>query len=220
MVRWSASTGQSENLVLPLLYLKIAVALASAAAILTGRARFALLLPLALAAAAVAPSIVHAVYVRPSEITIQRPYIQRHIQATRASYGLSGNIKEMEFKARQDVAIDPAKHQHLLDNVRLWDWQAFHDTVTQLQALRPYYVFNDSDVDRYMLDGQLRQVLVTPRELDVKALSADARSRWINPHFIYTHGYGLVMAEAPGSLPRAIRNCWCKMRRRRSGPVP
>jgi len=84
----------------------------------------------------------------------------------------------------------------LLDNVRLWDWKAFHDTITQIQALRPYYVFADTDVDRYrMADGQLRQLLLSPRELDVRQLP-DARSRWINPHFIYTHGYGLVLAEA------------------------
>ena len=51
-------------------------------------------------------------------------------------------------------------------------------------------------MDRYQIDGQLRQVLVTPREIDVAQLPADARSRWINPHFIYTHGYGVVVAEA------------------------
>ena len=79
--------------------------------------------------------------------------------------------------------------------MRLWDWRAFHDTVTQLQALRQYYVFSDTDVDRYMIDGQLRQVMLTPRELDIRQLP-DARTNWINGHFIYTHGYGLVMAEA------------------------
>lgn len=89
-----------------------------------------------------------------------------------------------------------SKHKQLLDNVRLWDWRAFHDTVTQIQALRPYYVFHDSDVDRYQIDGKLRQLLITPREIDVAQLPADARSRWINPHFIYTHGYGMVVAEA------------------------
>lgn len=202
-IDWTA-----ENLVLPLIWLKILASVAAAAAIALHRARWALILPAVLLLAGFAPPLVHALYVRPSEITIQRPYIERHIQATRAAYGLSGNVKELEFKARQDVALDPAKHQQLLDNVRLWDWQAFHDTVTQLQALRPYYVFNDSDVDRYVIDGQLRQVLLTPRELDVRALSADARSRWINPHFIYTHGYGLVMAEAaritPEGYPRLI----------------
>ena len=105
------------------------------------------------------------------------------------------------------------------------DWHAFHDTITQIQALRPYYAFNDTDVDRYQIDGQLRQVLLTPRELDVRLLPADARSRWINPHFIYTHGYGVVMAEGakitadglPESMienaPLEIRNASLKVTR-------
>ena len=85
-------------------------------------------------------------------------------------------------------------HKNLLDNVRLWDWRAFHDTITQIQALRPYYTFSGSDVDRYTIGGQLRQVLLSPRELDIRQLP-DAQKSWINPHFIYTHGYGLVLAE-------------------------
>ncbi|HUQ94815.1 MAG TPA: UPF0182 family protein [Bryobacteraceae bacterium] len=145
---------------------------------------------------AVVPRAVHAVYVRPNEISLQRPYIHRHIDATRSAFGLNRRAKEMEFKTTLSARIDPAKHKPLLDNVRLWDWRAFHDTVTQIQALRPYYVFNDTDVDRYRIDGQLRQVMLTPRELDVRQLPADARGRWMNPHFIYTHGYGVVVAEA------------------------
>ena len=147
--------------------------------------------------AALCPAVVSGVYVRPNEISIERPYIQRHIQATRAAFGLE-RPREGNRVSRQagiDASIPPP-HQAILSNVRLWDWRAFHDTVTQIQALRPYYTFADTDVDRYMIDGQLRQVLLTPRELDIRQLPEAARSRWINPHFIYTHGYGLVMAEA------------------------
>jgi uncharacterized membrane protein (UPF0182 family) len=91
-------------------------------------------------------------------------------------------------------------HKPTLDNVRLWDWHAFHDTVTQIQALRPYYVFHDSDVDRYTIDGQYRQVLLAPRELDLSQLPA-ARANWINPAFIYTHGYGVVLAGVSQITP-------------------
>ena len=141
------------------------------------------------------PVAVRAIYVRPNEISIERPYIQQHIEATRSAFGLDRRLTETEFAAKLDGRFDPAKNQALLQNVRLWDWRAFRDTVTQIQALRPYYTFADTDVDRYTIDGQLRQVLLTPRELDIRQLP-DARTRWINPHFIYTHGYGLVMAEA------------------------
>lgn len=191
----------SETVSLPLIWLAIAACVAGAALILSGRIRWTLFL---LAASIFLPGLisraVNWLHVRPNEISIQRPYIERHIAGTRAAYGLDQRSREIDFAAKIGSGFDPAKHRALLDNVRLWDWQAFHDTITQIQALRPYYVFADSDVDRYMIPDsngvpRLRQVLVTPRELDVRQLP-DARARWINPHFIYTHGYGAVMAEA------------------------
>src|SRR5204862_2024251 len=128
------------------------------------------------------------------EISLQRPYIQTHIHATRSAFGLERTVKEVEFKAQPDAPIDVAANKPLLDNVVLWEWKAFHDTITQRQALRTYYNFYDSDVDRYTIDGQYRQALLSPRELDISQLP-DARANWINPAFIYTHGYGLVAAE-------------------------
>jgi len=186
----------AENVVLPLILVKVAACIIGATGLMTGRIWPALLVPALWVIGMFLPGIVYSTYVRPSEITIQRPYIQRHIAATRSAYGLDKRSREIDFKARIEGVVDLKKHQPLLENVRLWDWRAFHDTVTQIQALRPYYVFADSDVDRYQINGQLRQVLLTPRELDVNQLPAEARSRWINPHFVYTHGYGLVVAEA------------------------
>src|SRR5262249_19136047 len=141
-----------------------------------------------------APRIVAAVYVRPNEISLERPYIDTHIHATRSAFGLEKRVRETEFKAKPDAPIDIAKHKAVLDNVRLWDWHAFQATVSQIQALRPYYVFSDTDVDRYVVDGKYQQTMLAPRELDLRQLP-DARTRWINGPFIYTHGYGLVMAD-------------------------
>lgn len=186
----------AEKVTIPLLWITVFTALGSAVAAAFGRIKPALAYAASLVLLTVAPNILHSVYVRPSEITIQKPYIQRHIEATRSAYGLSQHVKEIDFNAKIEAPIDLQRHKPLLDNVRLWDWRAFHDTVTQIQALRPYYVFHDSDVDRYQIGGQLRQVLLTPRELDVRQLPQDASARWINPHFIYTHGYGVVVAEA------------------------
>lgn len=185
----------AEKITLPLVWASVASAVVAAVFAWIRRWKWLLIVPLVLVAASLVPKAVNSLYVRPNEISIQRPYIIRHIQATRSAFGLERRTKEIEFPAVLEARIDPAKHRALFDNVRLWDWRAFHDTVTQIQALRPYYVFADSDVDRYTIGGQLRQILLTPRELDIRQLP-DARVRWINPHFIYTHGYGIVMAEA------------------------
>jgi len=198
-VDWTA-----ENVTIPLLWITVFAALGAAVSVALGKFKPALIYIACVVLLAVVPGIVYSLYVRPSEITIQKPYIHRHIEATRSAYALSHHIKEIDFAAKIEAPIDLKRHQPLLDNVRLWDWRAFHDTVTQIQALRPYYVFNDSDVDRYQIGGQLRQLLLTPRELDVRQLPPDARARWINPHFVYTHGYGVVVAEAARITPDGL----------------
>jgi uncharacterized protein len=180
---------------LPLQWLAICACLVAAGLVILSRWKLAAWMALALVIRIIGPPAVRAIYVRPNEISIERPYIQQHIQATRSAFGLDRRLTETEVATKLEGRFDPAKNQALLQNVRLWDWRAFHDTITQIQALRPYYTFADTDVDRYTIDGQMRQVLLTPRELDIEQLP-DARTRWINPHFIYTHGYGLVMAEA------------------------
>jgi uncharacterized membrane protein (UPF0182 family) len=111
----------------------------------------------------------------------------------------------MSFIPSPQVTVDPVQDATLLDNVRLWDFRAYSATITQIQALRPYYAFPTTDVDRYFLNGQIKQVLISPRELDVSQLSAEASESWINPRFIYTHGFGVVLSEVnkitPDGLP-------------------
>lgn len=186
----------AETISLPLVWFAVAGTLLAAVALVAGRAGLA-----AAAAGAglivpgVVPGVVNALFVRPNEISIQKPYIGRHLEATRAAFNLKDRVREVDFAAGMSGQVDATRDKALLDNVRLWDWGPFHDTVGQIQALRPYYVFSDTDIDRYRIGGKLQQVMLAPRELDVTQLP-DARSRWINPHFIYTHGYGLVMADA------------------------
>ena len=191
-----------QNITLPLLWCVIASCLIGALGAWLGRFSFLLLFVLALILRAAVPPAVGAAYVRPNEIALERPFIARHIQATRSAFALDTRIKEVEFQAKPDARIDLDLHKPLLDNVRLWDWKAFHDTVSQNNPLRPY-IYSETDVDRYTIDGQLRQVLLTPRELDLNGLG-DAKSRWINPHFIYTHGYGILMAEANRITPNGL----------------
>lgn len=184
----------SDYLRLPLQWAAIVACISGAILVALGRYRFAAVMVLVFVVRGVVPGVVSAVYVRPNEISLQKTYIQRHIEATRSAYGLDRRATEVEFPARMEAAIDVEANRPLFDNVRLWDWRAFHDTVSQIQPLRPY-VFPNTDVDRYQIDGTLRQVLIAAREIDLAQL-ADARTSWINPHFIYTHGYGLVLAEA------------------------
>ncbi|HEV2448312.1 MAG TPA: UPF0182 family protein, partial [Candidatus Sulfopaludibacter sp.] len=188
---------------LPLQWLLIAASLAAAVFVWLGRWVLAGSMAVALVISFAAPRAVSALYVKPNEISLERPYIQTHIHATRSAYGLEQQVKEVDFNAQPDAPVDPSIHKPLLDNVRLWEYQPYHDTIMQRQALRTYYTFNDSDVDRYTIDGDYRQVLLSPRELDIRQLP-DASANWINPAFIYTHGYGLVLSEVAKMTPDGL----------------
>ena len=153
----------------------------------------------------VLPMIVSAIHVRPNEISIERPYIERHIQATADAFGLNRNATERPFDASGQQTVDAMQDATLLDNIRLWDLRAYGATITQIQALRPYYIFPSTDVDRYFPKGHIEQVMLSPREIDVNQLSAEASQSWVNPRFIYTHGFGVVVSEVnkitPDGLP-------------------
>ena len=198
-----------QNVGLPLQVAKAAAAVLAAILVLAGKRSWAIACAVVLVADIAVPPLVSSLYVRPNELALERPYLERHIEATRAGFGLNRNTTEKEFAARKEAPIDFAANTVMLDNVRLWEWQAFHDTLSQSQPLRPYS-YADTDVDRYQIGGQMRQVLLAPRELDISQLG-DASERWVIAHTIYTHGYGLALAEAsritPEGLPQLlIRN--------------
>ncbi len=192
-----------QNVKLPLQWVVILSLVAAAGAILASKWRLAFVPIAAMAIRWIVPGVVSTLYVKPNEISLERPYIQAHIHATREAFGIEQKVHEEQYSAQADAPLDIAQNRSTLDNVRLWDTQAYHDTITQIQALRPYYTFHNIDIDRYTIDGQYRQVLIAPRELDISQLPA-ARANWIIPAFIYTHGYGLVMSEVSKITPDGL----------------
>jgi uncharacterized membrane protein (UPF0182 family) len=135
--------------------------------------------------------------VKPNELVRERPYIANNIEMTRQAYGLN-RVTQREFPAETTVeATDPANNQATLQNIRLWDWRALQDTLRQIQEIRTYYDFPDVDIDRYEIDGSMREVMLAARELSVDKLPESSRN-WINEKLIYTHGYGITMNPVNG----------------------
>ena len=141
--------------------------------------------------------------VKPNELVREQPYIAHNIDLTRQAYGLN-QVSEREFPAETTVeATDPADNQATLQNIRLWDWHALQDTLRQIQEIRTYYDFPDIDIDRYEIDGAIRQVMLATRELNVDKLPESSRN-WINEKLIYTHGYGITMNPVNGFTPEGL----------------
>ena len=141
--------------------------------------------------------------VKPNELVRERPYIAHNIDLTRQAFGLD-RIAQREFPAETTVAAaDPANNQATLQNIRLWDWRALQDTLRQIQEIRTYYDFPDIDIDRYEIDGTMRQVMLAGRELSIDKLPESSRN-WINEKLIYTHGYGVTMNPVNGFTPEGL----------------
>jgi len=145
--------------------------------------------------------------VRPNELVRESPYIAHNIEYTRRAYALH-RITESPFAAEPGVeAVDVANNGETIKNIRLWDWRALRDTLRQIQAIRTYYDFFDIDIDRYRIDGVVRQVMLAVRELNIERLPESSRN-WINEKLVYTHGYGITMNTVndftPDGLPHLV----------------
>jgi uncharacterized membrane protein (UPF0182 family) len=187
---------------LPVIYLLMALAVLTAVVILANlflrrgpflpAAAAAVWVVAAIAAGVIYPAMVQRFQVDPNELAKEREYIQRNIDATRAAYGLDA-IDERDFPANEFVTEQElAANPETLQNIRLWDHRPLLQTLDQLQTLRPLHRFLAVDVDRYEIDGQVRQVMLAARELDVEQLPEDARN-WVNRRLQYTHGYAVAM---------------------------
>jgi uncharacterized membrane protein (UPF0182 family) len=137
------------------------------------------------------PAFLQRFRVTPNELEAERPYIEHNIRMTRQAYGLD-RIEEREFPA--DERLDAralARNDATIKNIRLWDHRPLLRTFAQLQEIRTYYKFMDVDNDRYRIDGEYRQLMLSPRELSYQHLQG--QRSWINEHLTYTHGYGVVV---------------------------
>lgn len=187
------------NAFLPALYVQMALMVLVALAVAYNIFRQSVRLPviagvLWLAAAVlmgnIYPAILQRYEVEPNEISRERPYIEHNIAFTRNAFGLD----EIEVRQFGDVTeltgTDLEDNEATLRNIRVWDYRPLQQTYAQLQALRPYYEFSSIDIDRYVVDGEIRQVMLAARELNKAQLS---NPTWVNEKLEFTHGYGVVM---------------------------
>ena len=141
------------------------------------------------------PALFQRFQVAPDEFALELPYIERNIKATRYGYQLEF-VQQASFPAPGRLDHQTIRENRAtLDNIRLWDVQPLQDAYNQLQFMELYYQFLNMDSDRYVVDGRLRQVLLSARELDPANLPADAQN-WVNQTLQYTHGYGVSMSPA------------------------
>ena len=139
--------------------------------------------------------------VAPNEQVRETPYIEHNISATRAAFALD-SVEERELSGDALLTrADIQANQTTLANVRLWDHQPLLQTFSQIQEIRTYYDFVTVHNDRYMLNGQYRQTMLSARELNTESLP---NRNWINDRLVFTHGYGVTLGPVNEVTPEGL----------------
>jgi uncharacterized membrane protein (UPF0182 family) len=136
---------------------------------------------------------IERLWVKPDELRIERPYIERNIAMTRRAYKLDG-VDVKQFGGTGKLTMESVQQDApTINNIRLWDPRPLIATYRQLQEIRLYYDFKDVDIDRYTIGGDYTEVMLAAREMNVNQLPENAQT-WVNQHLKFTHGNGVTMS--------------------------
>lgn len=158
----------------------------------------------------VSQMVVQNFIVAPNELDKEKTYLKYNIDFTQKAFDLN-NVEERNYDLSGNIdkkVLD--ENQDTINNIRINDYRPVSQIYNQLQSIRLYYKFNDIDIDRYMINGNYRQVFISAREMNLDNLASQAKN-WINMHLKYTHGYGVVMSTvndvtATGQPDMVIKN--------------
>ena len=136
---------------------------------------------------------VETLVVNPNQLETERPYISNNINMTRQAFGIN-DVEIRQFEADKDIsATEINENRDVVDSIKINSYRHTLDFIKQAQVIRGYYDFNDVDVDRYIINGEKKQVFLSAREIDHDLISP---ATWQNTRLFYTHGYGVVMSDS------------------------
>ena len=147
------------------------------------------------------PKLLQKFVVDPNELVKETPYMEHTIAGALTAYGLSQTETHALSGTASLTAESIRQNATTIDNIRLWDQEPLLDTLGQIQEIRTYYQFESVDNDRYRINGDYRQTLLSPREL----LASNLPNRtWINEHLTFTHGYGVSLSPVNKVTPEGL----------------
>lgn len=206
----AGATYTDIHAVIPFMKIRIAVALASAVLFLTniylkrnlvfiGTAAVYLLV--SFIGSSVYPAILQKFVVAPNELVKETPSIKHNIAGTQKGFGLD-MVEERDISGSTGLTKDDVqRNSATIKNIRLWDHRPLLDTFSQIQEIRTYYDFVSVGNDRYMIDGEYRQTMLSPRELATESIPT---RNWINETLTFTHGYGLTLGPVNQVTPEGL----------------
>jgi uncharacterized protein len=137
--------------------------------------------------------VLERLIVKPDELRVERPFLERNIAMTRRAYKLD-SVDVKPFGGKGTLTMTSIQQDApTIKNIRLWDPRPLLATYRQLQEIRLYYDFRDVDIDRYNILNDYTEVLLSAREMNIAQLPDNAQT-WVNQRLKFTHGAGIAMS--------------------------
>ena len=149
------------------------------------------------------PLGVHLWEARINVIDKEARYLQRHIDETQHAFELE-TIETREWEKKAATLDMITENEAVKNNIQLWDRRVLYEALREAQIVTNYDFHPYTDVDRYWVDGEYRQVLIAAREVRPE----DDIFGWEPLKLRYTHGYGVCVSPVNEFIADGYPNLW------------
>ena len=139
------------------------------------------------------PNVVQRFQVEPSEFEKEQGYLVNNIAFTRQAFGIDTQTERAHLGLETITPEAIEENRGTIDNIRLWDERPLGEIYNQVEFIHIFYDFANVGVDRYTLNGEVQQVMLSSREISAEKLPEEAQN-WVNRHLVYTHGHGVALS--------------------------
>ena len=149
------------------------------------------------------PLGVHLWEARINVIDKEARYLKRHIDETQHAFELE-TIETREWEKKAATLDMITENEAVKNNIQLWDRRVLYEALREAQIVTNYDFHPYTDVDRYWVDGEYRQVLIAAREVRPE----DDIFGWEPLKLRYTHGYGVCVSPVNEFIADGYPNLW------------
>ena len=150
-------------------------------------------LGMAILVGGVFPNVVQRFQVEPNEFDKEKQYLVNNIAFTRQAFGIDQQTEQNHLGLESITPEAIEENRGTIDNIRLWDERPLGEIYNQVEFVQFFYDFASVGVDRYTLNDEVQQVMLSSREISAEKLPEEAQN-WVNRHLVYTHGHGVALS--------------------------
>ena len=154
------------------------------------------------------PLGLHVARMRVEPIIREKPHLQKHIEETRRAFELD-TITTVDFEPGPATLEMITENEAIKKNIQIWDRRVLYEALREQQREQHYNFHPYTDVDRYTVNGEYRQVLIAAREIDPESeitgwdrLKTDLRT--------FAYGYGVCVAPVNEFVGEGLPKLWVK----------